>query len=220
MDQSGATVSTGDQACTEADGVAQPGRLGPEARRVSRRARRLSRVDRVRLRRVDRLFHNIEAAQFGWQVVARMKPSQRSETYAGVATPRDWLTQTRDEAAVPADPGDFIKDFLTRGRSSSPAGAVALDVACDMHGGRLMRLWMSRQADGCASFGGEGRKGAWVTETRGRGALVVRCTRQGCLRSARLTNDWLVARLLHVRGDFEAGRGLPVAWFQLSEVGE
>jgi len=47
----------------------------------------------------------------------------------------------------------------------------------------------------------------------------VRCTRQGCRRSARLTNEWLVASFRQVQADFEAGKGLPIGWFPLSQAG-
>jgi hypothetical protein len=115
--------------------------------------------------------------------------------------------------------GDFISDFIRLPRSSSPAGSVSLDVACDRHGGRLMRLWMSREARGSTLFGGDGRNEVWDTDTQGRGAVIVKCTWPGCHRSARLTNDWLEARLLHVRADYEAGQGLPIAQIPLSQVG-
>jgi hypothetical protein len=112
-------------------------------------------------------------------------------------------------------PADFVKDFVSLPEASRPAGSVALDFTCDLHAGRLMRLWMSAQA-GDATFGGEGVKGAWDTDTSGCGAVVVRCTRQGCRRSARLTNEWLVASFRQVQADFGAGKGLPIAWFPLS----
>jgi hypothetical protein len=101
---------------------------------------------------------------------------------------------------------------------SRPVGAVALDLECDLHGGRLIRLWMARQ-DTHVRFGGEGLEGSWATDTSGRGAIVVTCTRPGCRRSARLTSDWVVGRLRQVRADFEAGRSLPIVWLQLSQAG-
>jgi hypothetical protein len=115
-------------------------------------------------------------------------------------------------------PADFVKDFVSLPIVSRPAGSVALDFTCDLHAGRLMRLWMSFRA-GDTRFGGEGVKGAWDTDTSGCGAVVVRCTRQGCRRSARLTNEWLVASFRQVQADFEAGKGLSIGWFQLSQVG-
>jgi hypothetical protein len=115
-------------------------------------------------------------------------------------------------------PADYVKDHLSHLKASRPAGSVALDFTCDKHGGRLMRLWMSTHA-GLATFGGEGRRGAWDTDTSGSGAVVVTCLRRGCRNSARLTNDWLVAALRQVRADFEAGKGLPIGWFQLSKAG-
>jgi len=118
----------------------------------------------------------------------------------------------------PPCPADFVRGFVSLPEVSRPAGSVALDFTCDLHGGRLMRLWMSLQV-GDAKFGGEGVKGAWDTDTSGRGAVVLKCTRQGCRNSARLTNDWLVASLRQVEADFEAGKGLPIAWFPLSKVG-
>jgi hypothetical protein len=96
---------------------------------------------------------------------------------------------------------------------------VALDFTCDMHGGRLMRLWMSPGA-GETTFGGEGAQGAWDTDPSGRGSVIVWCIRQECRNSARLTNEWLVATLTRVRADFEAGRGLPIALIPLSQAGE
>jgi hypothetical protein len=117
-----------------------------------------------------------------------------------------------------ARPADFVKDLVGLPETSRPAGSVALDFGCDLHNGRLMRLWMSFQAE-CTTFGGEGRKGAWDTDTNDQGAIVVKCTRPGCQNSARLTSDWLVASLGKVRTDFASGRGLPIAWFPLSKVG-
>jgi len=76
---------------------------------------------------------------------------------------------------------------------------------------------MSRQAQG-VTFGGQGRHGAWAADSSGRGAVVVMCTRRSCRATARLTNDWLVARLMQVRSDFEAGKGLPIAWLPLSKL--
>lgn len=99
-----------------------------------------------------------------------------------------------------------------------PAGSVALDFTCDTHGGRLMRLWMSRQA-GHTTFGGEGVPGAWDTDTSGCGVVMVRCNHEDCRNSARLTNEWLVASFRQVLVNFEAGKGLPIAWFPLSQVG-
>jgi len=87
-----------------------------------------------------------------------------------------------------------------------------------MHGGRLMRLWMSPRS-GDATFGGEAITGAWDSDTSERGSVVVTCIRQGCRNSARLTNDWLLASFRRVRADFEAGKGLPIALFSLSQVG-
>jgi hypothetical protein len=129
------------------------------------------------------------------------------------------LAQVRGvRAAIPLRPADFVKDLVRLPVASRPAGSVALDFTCGRHGGRLMRLWMSPQAEG-VTFGGEGVKGAWDTDASGRGAVVVTCTERGCRRSARLTNEWLVASLRRVRADFEAGKGLPIAWFPLSQVG-
>ena len=128
------------------------------------------------------------------------------------------LVRTPDVTSkTSARPADFVKDVVILPETSRPAGSVALDFGCDRHNGRLMRLWMSFQAE-CTTFGGEGRKGAWDTDTRDQGAIVVKCTRPGCHNSARLTNDWLVASLGKVRTDFVAGKGLPIAWFPLSEV--
>jgi len=118
---------------------------------------------------------------------------------------------------VPRRPADFIKNYVTHPKTSRPAGSVALDFTCDTHGVRLMRLWMSPRA-GEVTFGGEGVTGAWEADPSGRGAVVVRCIREECSNSAVLTNDWLVATFRRVRADFEAGRGLPIASFQLSEV--
>ena len=115
-------------------------------------------------------------------------------------------------------PANFVKEFVSLPVVSRPAGSVALDFTCDLHGARLMRLWMSLQA-GDATFGGEGVKGEWDTDTSDRGAVVLTCTRQGCRDRALLTNDWLVASLRQVEADFEAGKGLPIAWFPLSKVG-
>lgn len=117
-----------------------------------------------------------------------------------------------------ARPADFVKDLVGLPDTSRPAGSVALDFGCDLHNGRLMRLWMFFQTE-CTTFGGEGRKGAWDTDTSDQGAIVVTCTWPGCHNSARLTNDWLVASLGKVRTDFASGRGLPIAWFPLSKVG-
>jgi hypothetical protein len=103
---------------------------------------------------------------------------------------------------MPLCPANFVKESVSRPGVSRPAGSVALDFTCDLHGGRLMRLWMAPE-DGVATFGGEGVKGAWGTDTNDRGA----------------TNDWLVARLRQVEADFDAGKGLPIAWFPLSKVG-
>ena len=119
---------------------------------------------------------------------------------------------------MPLCPANFVKESVSRPGVSRPAGSVALDFTCDLHGGRLMRLWMAPQ-DGVATFGGEGVKGAWGTDTNDRGAVVLTCTQPGCRNSARLTNDWLVARLRQVEADFDAGKGLPIAWFPLSKVG-
>lgn len=129
------------------------------------------------------------------------------------------LAQVRGaKAEIPLGLVDFVKEFVSFPETSRPVGSVALDFACDIHGGRLMRLWMSRWAEG-TTFGGEGRKGAVDADASGRGSVVVTCTRQGCRNSARLTNDWLLVHLRQVRTDFEAGRGLPIAWFSLSQVG-
>jgi len=129
------------------------------------------------------------------------------------------LAQVRGvESEMLLRPADFVKVFVSLPKASRPAGSVALDFTCDLHAGRLMRLWMSFQA-GDTRFGGEAVKGAWDTDTSGCGMLVVRCTRQGCRRSARLTNEWLVASFRQVQADFEAGKGLPIGWFPLSQVG-
>src|SRR5450759_2601753 len=122
------------------------------------------------------------------------------------------------KSKVSLHPADFVEDFVSLPGVSRPAGSVALDFTCDLHGGRLMRPWMSLQA-GDATFGGEGVKGEWDTDTSDRGAVVLTCTRQGCRDRALLTNDWLVASLRQVEADFEAGKGLPIAWFPLSKVG-
>jgi len=119
---------------------------------------------------------------------------------------------------TPLCPADSVKEFVSLPETSRPAGSVALDFTCDRHGERLMRLWMSPPQAGDATFGGEGIEGAWDTDASDRGAVVVTCTRQGCRNSARLTNDWLMASLRQVRTDFEAGKGLPIAWFPLSKV--
>ena len=113
-------------------------------------------------------------------------------------------------------PADFLKDSVSFAGSSRPAGSVALDFGCERHDGRLMRLWMSPQS-GSTTFGGEGRHGAWGTDSRGCGAVVVWCTQPGCHNSSRLTNEWLVAHLGMVLHDFETGKGLPIAWFPLCD---
>jgi hypothetical protein len=129
------------------------------------------------------------------------------------------LAQVRGvKSRIGLRPSDFVKDFTSLPHAPRPGGAVALDFACGAHTGRLMRLWMSPQA-GFVTFGGEGREGAWDNDTNGCGAVLLRCTRHGCHNSARLTNDWLVARLAKVRSDFETGKGLPIAWFSLTRVG-
>jgi hypothetical protein len=115
-------------------------------------------------------------------------------------------------------PADFVRNLVAHHKASRPAGAVALDFTCDKHGVRLMRLWMSPRA-GDATFGGEGVEGAWHSDPSGCGALVVRCLRHDCKSSARLTNEWLEASFRRVRADFEAGRGLPIASYPLSQVG-
>jgi len=128
------------------------------------------------------------------------------------------LAQVRGvRSRIPLRPAEFVKDCVRDPGVRRPAGSVALDFTCPQHGGRLMRLWMSSRG-GAVTFGGEGRKGAWDNDKSGRGAVVVTCLEHGCLRSARLTNDWLVASLKRVRADFESGRGLPIAWFPLSPV--
>jgi hypothetical protein len=118
---------------------------------------------------------------------------------------------------IPPRPADFVEDIQSSDEASRPDGAVALDFGCDVHNGRLMRLWMSPRS-GSTTFGGEGREGAWDTDSSGRGAVVVTCTRKGCNNSSRLTNEWLVAHLGEVRTNFESGKGLPIAWFPLSQV--
>jgi len=177
----------------------------------------------TRMSRAEMLLRHIETAQLGQRrqqerrQVVRQEMRQRRQADVRVAKTRDRLEQLRGlRDRIPPTVGDFIKDF--RRPEAPPPGSVALDVACDQHGGRLMRLWMSRQAQGFR-FGGEGAQDAWATDTRGRGAVVVTCTQQRCRSSARLTNDWLVARLRRVREDFEAGRGLPIAWVPLSRAG-
>jgi hypothetical protein len=119
----------------------------------------------------------------------------------------------------PLGPADSVKEPISLPETSRPAGSVALDLTCDLHGGRLMRLWMSPPQSGDAAFGGEGVKGAWDTDTSDRDTVVVTCMREGCRNSARLTNEWLVTSLRQVRANFEAGKGLPIAWFPLSKVG-
>jgi len=127
------------------------------------------------------------------------------------------LAQVRGVGSgTPLRPGDFLKDSVSFIGSSRPAGSVALDFGCEHHDGRLMRLWMSSRS-GSTTFGGEGRHGAWATDSRGPGAVVVWCTEQGCHNRSRLTNEWLVAHLEMVRHDFETGKGLPIAWFPLSD---
>src|SRR5664280_1336774 len=129
------------------------------------------------------------------------------------------LAQVRGvEARIPSRPTDFVRDSISLPEASRPVGSVALDFSCDRHGGRLMRLWMSPQA-GDARFGGEGAKGAWDSDASGCGAVMVTCVRPGCRNSARLTNEWLAASFGQVQADFEAGRGLPIAWVPLSQVG-
>jgi len=129
------------------------------------------------------------------------------------------LAQVRGvKSRIPPRPLDSVKDFVSHPKTSRPAGSVALDFTCDKHGVRLMRLWMSPRA-GEITFGGEGVEGAWDTDSSGRGAVVVRCVRQGCRNNAVLTNDWLVATFRQVRADFESGKGLPIALFPLSRVG-
>lgn len=114
---------------------------------------------------------------------------------------------------IPPRPADFVS--VTG--ASRPAGSVALDVGCARHNGRLIRFWMSPRS-GSITFGGEGREGAWDTDSSGRGAVVVTCPRNGCNNSVRLTNEWLVAHLGEVRSNFESGKGLPIAWFPLSQA--
>lgn len=228
----GRTLRFGDRESPEVDsGVGQ-------TRGLSRRTRHLSRVDRVRVSRVDRLLRNIETAQFGQEMVAQQKEKKSGKAEKGGDITRSGSakvgrqsenstetvlahnsTETVLAHTAVMDTGDFMTDFIRLPRSSAPPGSVSLDVCCDEHGGRLMRLWMSRQAKGATLFGGEGRNDAWATDSGGRGAVLVMCTRQGCQRNARLTNDWLVGRLMHVRAEFEAGQGLPVAQIPLSEVG-
>jgi hypothetical protein len=163
--------------------------------------------------RVDRLLDHIETAQFGQQ-------RQRQ------AVTGEQKVQADDEAVDTAEVelcpelGDFVKDFVRFPEASAPKGSVALEITCDVHSGWLMRLWMSRQAKGATLFGGEGRPDAWEADTSGRGAVLVACTQRGCGSKARLTNDWLVARLRQVETTFEAGKGLPMAWVPLSQVGE
>jgi hypothetical protein len=129
------------------------------------------------------------------------------------------LAQVRGvRSRIPLRPADFVKDFVSHPKTSRPAGSVALDFTCDTHGARLMRLWMS-PCSGEITFGGEGAKGAWDSDPSGRGAVVVRCIQKECRNSAVLTNDWLVATFRQVRADFEAGKGLPIASFPLSQVG-
>jgi hypothetical protein len=165
--------------------------------------------------RVDRLLDTIETAQFGQQ---RQRDRRRQRLEAKAA---NGSTKPGDiKAEVTPGLGDFVRDFVRIPGGSPPAGSVALDVTCDVHPGRLMRLWMSRRAKSVTLFGGEGRTGAWDTDTSGRGAVLVACPERGCQRSARLNNDWLVARLRQVRTNFEAGKGLPMAWIPLSHVGE
>jgi hypothetical protein len=129
------------------------------------------------------------------------------------------LAQVRGvRTKIPLRPADFVRDLVAHRKASRPAGAVALDFTCDKHGVRLMRVWMSPRA-GDVTFGGEGVKGAWHSDPSGCGAVVVRCLRHECKSSARLTNEWLVASFRRVRADFEAGRGLPIASYPLSQVG-
>jgi hypothetical protein len=129
------------------------------------------------------------------------------------------LAQVRGaHSKTPLRPADFVKDLVRLPGASRPAGSVALDFTCDAHGGRLMRLWMSPQA-GKATFGGEGVKGAWDTDASDGGAVVVTCNRDGCRNSARLSNEWLVSSFRQVRANFEAGKGLPIRWFRLSQIG-
>jgi len=142
-----------------------------------------------------------------------MTRNERSTLVEGI------LAQVRcAKSEVALRPVDFVEECISAHESSRPAGSVALDFACDRHGGRLMRLWMSPQT-GNVTFGAEGVKGAWNTDSSGPGAVVVTCTWPGCCNTARLTNDWLMESLRHVWADFEAGKGLPIAWFPLSQVG-
>ena len=128
------------------------------------------------------------------------------------------LAQVRGVGSrTPLRPADFVRDITSPTEGSRPAGSVALDFGCEHHDGRLMRLWMSPRS-GSTTFGGEGRHGSWNTDPTAPGAVVVWCTRKGCHNSSRLTNEWLVAHLAMVRRDFEGGRGLPIAWFPLSEA--
>jgi hypothetical protein len=122
------------------------------------------------------------------------------------------------KSRIPLRPADFVRDSVSLPQAPRQPGSLALDLSCDMHGGRLMRLWMSPRA-GDATFGGEGAKGAWDSDPSGCGAVLVTCVRPGCHNSARLTNEWLTASFGQVQADFEAGRGLPIAWFPLSQVG-
>ena len=129
------------------------------------------------------------------------------------------LAQVKDvRSKVPLRPADFVRDLVSHPKASRPAGSVALDFTCEKHGVRLMRLWMSPRADD-TTFGGEGVKGAWHPDPSGCGAVVVRCLRHECGSSARLTHEWLMASFRRVRADFEAGRGLPIATYPLSQVG-
>lgn len=162
--------------------------------------------------RVDRLLDHIETAQFGQQRRRNAAGQQEVQADEGIAT------------ALKADTcpelGEFIKDLVRFPETSAPEGSVVLEVTCDLHSGRLMRLWMSRQGMGTTLYGGEGQPDAWETDTRGRGAVLVACPQRGCRRKARLTNDWLVARLRQVETTFETGQGLPMAWIPLSKAGE
>lgn len=157
-----------------------------------------------------------QSGRVSW-IASSMKQSLKTDVEE--ATSRDRPTQMREvKAEASPAPGDFVKDFVRLPESSRPVGSVALDFECDMHGGRLMRIWMSHQAED-VTFGREGREGAWATDASSRGAVVVTCTRHRCRRSASLTDDWLVARFSKVRADFDAGEGPPIAWFPLSQVG-
>ena len=130
-----------------------------------------------------------------------------------------FLAQVRGvKSRIPLRTAGSVGDLNSLPGASRPAGSVALDFTCDIHGGRLMRLWMSPRS-GDATFGGEAITGAWDSDTSERGSVVVTCIRQGCRNSARLTNDWLLASFRRVRADFEAGKGLPIALFSLSQVG-